>query len=64
MRYRLVRIPFSVSRHRCGELGCSEGEIVTCTANADGVVRLRAVDGTQLVVERKVAWFVQVEVVS
>jgi hypothetical protein len=63
-RYRLARIPFSISQSRCRELGCTEGATVTCTANGAGRVQFRADDGREAVLEREVAWFVHAEAVA
>jgi hypothetical protein len=59
-RYRLETIRSSLARARCRELGCAEGEIVVCTDNRAGLVRLERTDGRAVALERSLAWFVQI----
>ena len=61
-RYRLTRIASSVARRRCREVGCVEGQVVICTGNGGGVVRLQDPGGREIALERELAWFVRAEV--
>jgi hypothetical protein len=60
-RYRLATIRSSLARARCRELGCAEGETVTCVGNGAGLVRLEAGDGRTVALERTLAWFVEAQ---
>ena len=63
-RYRLRRVQASTTRHRCRQLGCAEGQVVTCRANAGGLVLLEGPDGGQIALERALAWFIHAETVQ
>jgi hypothetical protein len=63
-RYRVARIPFSLARARCAQLGCSEGQVFTCRANAGGTLVLEGPEGRRVILERELAWFIQAEVHS
>ena len=63
-RYRLARVPITLARNRFQELGIGEGDEVTCAGNGGGVLVLERADRRRLVLERTLAWFVQVEIPS
>ena len=62
--YRITRVPFTLAQESCRKLGCAEGEVLRCTGNGGGNLVLERADGSRVVVDRAIAWFIQVEVSS
>ena len=59
--YRVARIPASLSRESCATLGCVEGEVITCTGNRGGLLTFTRADGSEVAIERTLAWHIQAE---
>jgi hypothetical protein len=60
--YRVSRIPSSLAREHCAQLGCAEGDTLQCTGNGGQAIVLERPDGRRIVLQRVLAWYVQAEI--
>jgi hypothetical protein len=61
LRYRVTCAVFSIVRERCHEVGCAEGDELTCIENTTEGVMLATSDERIIFIERMYAWLVRVE---
>ena len=60
-RYRINRVLPSNVRDQCRRLGLTEGQEVTCLANARSRIDLMTAAGQKILLEREPAWFIRVD---